>query len=697
MKSRNIKTEFINIFKCVKKDLFLVGVLGVFGFPLYYFIWQYIYPQSYESLTLRLVCSVLFLPWLFYNKLPSNLVRVFPIYFFFSLFVAIPLFFTYMLFANNFSDVWLMSYLAAIYLAILLLYHWWLIIIMFSFAIAINLIFYPFNNIATTTFEGFDSKYIPIYLFALLVCGITGHRLQITRQIEIKNMKSFGGGIAHEMRNPLNAINLLTARIRNLILTNDNNIKKQLEFNEIEEINKNLNIILGCTTRASEVIDMILANLKEKVRQKKLEFLSTSDLLSSSIKEYGFNHENQREKVILNTKENFIIKADKTAFTYVIFNLLKNSLYYLKSQPNEYIKIYVKRGSEHSKYNQLIVEDNGPGIPADKIKHIFDSFYTSGKAEGTGLGLDFCKKTMDSFEGKIECESEVGKFTRFILSFPKVSESELTKLLPNGKKTKFDRLSKNILVLERSKILEKSPDFTKNILGLKINANFFSKEKNIISELKSHYNYDLLLIDANNDSVVDLISKIRKFHDEIPIVVYNAKRSDEKDLVNARVDEIIYESTKQSLLISRSIAKWNIINKLPGNFNHLQENDNKKIKILLADDEPVNRIMLSKMLQRYGFEIEEVVNGQELYDKVFADDSNYDIIISDINMPIMNGDEVVKNIRKSSKQIPVIVYSGDGEKEKIHKFLRAGMSDFFVKGGDIEYLSNLIKFWTSSI
>lgn len=163
------------------------------------------------------------------------------------------------------------------------------------------------------------------------------------------------------------------------------------------------------------------------------------------------------------------------------------------------------------------------------------------------------------------------------------------------------------------------------------------------------------------------------------------------------MDEIIYESTKQSLLISRSIAKWNIINKLPGNFNHLQENDKKKIKILLADDDPVNRMILSKMLQRYGFEIEEVVNGQELHDKVFADDSNYDIIISDINMPIMNGDEVVKNIRKSSKQIPVIVYSGDGEKEKIHKFLRAGMNDFFVKGGDIEHLSNLIKFWTSSI
>ena len=114
-------------------------------------------------------------------------------------------------------------------------------------------------------------KYIPVYLFAI-VSGILCHRTEIKSQFNLKNMKSFGGGIAHEMRNPLNAINLLTARIKTLILTHESSVKKQLEFNEIEEINKNLSIILRCTTRASEVIDIILANLKDKGRKEKLEF-----------------------------------------------------------------------------------------------------------------------------------------------------------------------------------------------------------------------------------------------------------------------------------------------------------------------------------------------------------------------------------------------------------------------------------------
>jgi two-component system CAI-1 autoinducer sensor kinase/phosphatase CqsS len=130
-----IKKEYDKIFQYAQNNLFLVGILGVFGYPLYYFIWKYLYPQTYENFYLRISCAILFIPWLFVNRLPAKLIRFFPTYFFFSLFIGIPLFFTFMLFANKFSDVWLMSYLAAMYLSVLLIYHWWLIILMFSLAI----------------------------------------------------------------------------------------------------------------------------------------------------------------------------------------------------------------------------------------------------------------------------------------------------------------------------------------------------------------------------------------------------------------------------------------------------------------------------------------------------------------------------------------------------------------------------------
>jgi two-component system CAI-1 autoinducer sensor kinase/phosphatase CqsS len=695
---KKIKKEYDSVFSYAQNNLFLVGILGVFGFPLYYFIWKYLYPQPYENLYLRLSCAALFLPWLFTNRLSTKWVRFFPLYFFFSLFVAIPLFFTYMLFANNFSDVWLMSYLVAMYLAVLLIYHWWLIILMFSLSIIINLFLYSFIDFVPITFDGFDMKYIPVYLFAI-ASGILCHRTEIKSQFKLKNMKSFGGGIAHEMRNPLNAINLLTARIKTLILTDDSSVKKQLEFNEIEEINKNLNIILGCTTRGSEVIEMILANLKEKSRKEKLEFLSTSDLLISAIQEYGFDNEVQKERVILNTKENFIIKANKTAFTYVIFNLLKNALYYLNSHPNQYVKIYFKKGLSESDFNQVIVENNGPGVPNNKIKNLFEPFYTSGKKEGTGLGLDFCKKTMESFDGKIECESEVGKFTKFILNFPKISDVEIKKLLPNNN-TNFDSLSKNILIVEEKSFLGNLAIFKDEIKNnFNINANFVSFEKDAIRELRSNYDYDLLLIDDENKEIIvaDLIQIIRKFHAEIPILIYNANKDKKKIYADLGADEVIVKNQRTNVHIIRSIAKWNLINKLPQNIINSLDNQNKTKQVLIADDDLVNKLLLTNTLKRLGFEVEVASNGQELHDKFFDKNLIPDLIITDINMPIMNGDEVVKIIRKSGQanaEIPIIAYSGDGEKEKIHKFLRNGMSDFFIKGTDVTHLENLIKFWT---
>ena len=107
---------------------------------------------------------------------------------------------------------------------------------------------------------------------------------------------------------------------------------------------------------------------------------------------------------------------------------------------------------------------------------------------------------------------------------------------------------------------------------------------------------------------------------------------------------------------------------------------------------------LSKNLQKYGFEIDEVINGEELKGKLFDENLHYDLVITDVNMPIINGDEAIKsiiNFKDNNRRIPVIIYSGDGEKENIHKFLKSGANDFFVKGDDVQHLIDLARFWTS--
>ena len=114
--------------------------------------------------------------------------------------------------------------------------------------------------------------------------------------------------------------------------------------------------------------------------------------------------------VRLNLENDFIFKGDENMMIFVIFNLLKNALYYKA-------KIEI-RSEIKSDGNYLYFKDYGPGIGADKLELIFESFFTSGKKDGTGLGLPFCRRIMRAFDGEIICKSEVNKGAEFEMKFP---------------------------------------------------------------------------------------------------------------------------------------------------------------------------------------------------------------------------------------------------------------------------------------
>lgn len=311
--------------------------------------------------------------------------------------------------------------------------------------------------------------------------------------------------------------------------------------------------------------------------------------------------------------------------------------------------------------------------------------------------------TMESIEGSIECKSRVGKFTKFILNFPKISNDEISKNNILFDKNDNNLFPKNVLVVEEGGFLKNLEMFKEEVNGnLNVNVNFMSNLRDIIQELKSNCAYyNLMLIDYENKDihVENLIKITREFNQKIPILVYNAFEKVIDNLINIGADEVISKNQRSNQYIVRSIAKWSLINKLPENITiSLLNQNNEGKKVLLAEDNQVNRLILTTLLKKMGFEVDAVANGKELHDKFFKDNSQHDLLITDINMPLMNGDEVVKKIRKSGQKkshIPIIVYSGDGEKEKIHKFLRSGINDFFIKGTNIGYLSNLIKFWVS--
>jgi len=170
-----------------------------------------------------------------------------------------------------------------------------------------------------------------------------------------------------------------------------------------------LDLISASSTRGLMISEMILANIREeKIDTNKFTDLSIAKIVKSAIREFAFESKKERDLVNVDLENDFIFKGEETLMIFVLFNLLKNSLYY-KAKINIWL-------DADKKY--LYFKDNGVGISADKLKLIFDDFFSSNKKGGTGLGLPFCKRVMLSFSGDISCKSNLNEGIEFCLKFP---------------------------------------------------------------------------------------------------------------------------------------------------------------------------------------------------------------------------------------------------------------------------------------
>lgn len=218
---------------------------------------------------------------------------------------------------------------------------------------------------------------------------------------QIKNLKSLAGSIAHETRNPLSSIQSCYEAVKDSIKQAKDSLDQAEDF---------LGLISVSANRGLSIIDIILTNINEgEIKKDNFVKTSMSDTVEHAFFEYAFESEEQKELVNLNLKDDFEFFGDETLMIFVLFNLLKNSLYYKAK-----IDIWLKSDDD---FNYLYFKDDGVGIAADKLEHIFDDFFTSDKKGGTGLGLPFCKRVMQAFNGDIACKSVEGEGVEFCLKF----------------------------------------------------------------------------------------------------------------------------------------------------------------------------------------------------------------------------------------------------------------------------------------
>lgn len=411
-----------------QRRLHAFGIVAAIGFPLYYYVWHDLFPQAYENLPLRLIGSALFIPILFSRYWPDSARTYLPYYWYFALLYALPFFFTFMLLKNNGSNVWVQSTLAAVFVMILLL-DWVTLVVHFVVGIGLATVAY----VATTDppLAAFaHAEYFTIVLFAVVIGAVSNYDSERIRIEQERAMLATAGSIAHELRTPLLGIRsgaaglakYLPTLIAGYHLAREHQLPvPAIRLAHLEAMKGVLERIEVEAGHSNAMIDMLLvsARLSGSAAQPAVT-CSIAQCIDTALRRYPFT-EAERLLVFWNRQGDFSFLGSELLTVHVLFNLIKNALRHIAESGKGSILISIHQSIWA---NQVTFRDTGSGIMPDSLPHIFTRFYTSNTDNdivlGAGIGLAFCRDAMQMFGGSIECVSEPGEFTEFVLTFPRI-------------------------------------------------------------------------------------------------------------------------------------------------------------------------------------------------------------------------------------------------------------------------------------
>jgi two-component system, CAI-1 autoinducer sensor kinase/phosphatase CqsS len=408
-----------------------IGSVGVLGFPLYYYVWEYLFPQPYENLGLRIIGMLLFVPFTLINRWPANWRPWLPAYWAVAVVYTLPFFFTFMLLKNDMSLVWSMSMMAAIFLLVMVVNDWIFVILFYLFGSVLGWAAYILTT-ETTPDMAVYTEQMPIYFFEVVAGAIFNYRRSLLHEEKLDGMLAISRSIAHELRTPLLGIRsgigglhrylsplmdgYEQARAAGLPVTPI----RQAHYTSLQNV---LARIENEANYTNIMIDMLLVNAgRPKLETARTERHSIQECITMAIQRYPFKSTTDRNRVQLIDSPDFQFTGSNVLIVHVLFNLLKNALHFIAKAGDGRIEIWTATGK---RYNRLFFRDTGTGISSSDLPRIFDRFYsTSDSGVGAGIGLYFCQMVMNGIGGNIACRSRQGQYTEFELTLPGIENAQ---------------------------------------------------------------------------------------------------------------------------------------------------------------------------------------------------------------------------------------------------------------------------------
>ena len=515
--------------------------------------------------------------------------------------------------------------------------------------------------------------------------------MQANRANKAKSM--FLSNMSHDIRTPMNAIVGFTAlalthidrkeqveEYLGKIMTSGNHllslINDVLDMSRIESGKMHLE---EKPCRLSEILHGLRNIVQADIHSKQLDlYIDTVDVIDEDI------------------------CCDKLRLNQVLLNLLSNAIKYTGAGGTISMRLIEKAGASSGYANyEFHIKDTGIGMSEEFVSHIFEPFErekntTHSGVQGTGLGMAITKNIVDMMNGSIQVKSEQGIGSEFIVNFTfrLNAEAKEVKEIPQLWNLKA-------LVVDDDFNTCDSVSYMLEQVGMRAEWTLSGKEavlrtRQAVSRGAGYsvYIIDWMLPDMNG---IEVTRRIRKeTGEDTPIIVLTAY--DWADIEEEAKEAGVTAFCSKPLFLSELRSCLNSI------VNVSDEDENKGNmtvdfeagRILLAEDNELNQEIAVEILGDAGFTTEVAPNGQIAVDMLKKSEPGYyQVVLMDVQMPVMNGYEAVREIRnfenKKLASIPILAMTANAFEEDKQEALRCGMNDHIAKPINVEVLFETLK------
>ena len=386
------------------------------------------------------------------------------------------------------------------------------------------------------------------------------------------------------------------------------------------------------------------------------------------------------------------VYCDKTRLNQILLNLLSNAIKFTPAGGTVSVRVRQLAGQVRGcgQY-EFRIKDNGIGMSPEFAKKIFEPFErertsTVSRIQGTGLGMAITKNIVDMMGGTIEVQTAQGKGTEFTVCVPMRAQTE-------------QRPVEKITELEGLKALVVDDDFntcdsvTKMLVKVGMRAEWTLSGKEAVlrarqsiemSDVYHAYIIDWRLPDMNG---IEVTRQIRSLHDDTPIIILTAY--DWSDIeVEAKAAGVTAFCAKPMFMSDLRETLMSALGQKPADaVQGLLPEKNADFKgkhILLVEDNELNREIAQEILREYGFLVDSAENGAVAVEKVStAAPGSYDLVLMDVQMPIMDGYTATRKIRAlddpARAKLPILAMTANAFDEDRRNALESGMNGFLSK------------------